>query len=209
MLSSDAENTAVHDFATQAEKDSLSKKLAETFDWLHDNAEKADEATLRQKRADLLYVSKTASSNTGTCGDGEADLRKRSDLEQPIIFRFNERQARGKAVDDFQQAMFSARAFYTEATKNNTAAIEAQELATPENPVAPPKFTDEELKSVADLMKENEVWMDSLMETQVKLDLEDDKTKDPVIFTKDLNEKGKALQMTVCPIRCAKCGPKV
>ena len=54
LLSSDSENTAVHDFATQAEKDALSKKLAETFDWLHDNAEKADEATFRQKRTDLL-----------------------------------------------------------------------------------------------------------------------------------------------------------
>lgn len=47
------------------------------------------------------------------------------------------------------------------------------------------------------MMKDNEVWMDELMETQVRLDLEDDKTKDPVIFTKDLNDKGKALQMTV------------
>lgn len=95
--------------------------------------------------------------------------------------------------------MFSARAFFVEATKNNTAAIEAQESATPESPVAPPKFTEDELKSVETLMKENEVWMDSLMETQVRYDKVDDKTKDPVIFTKDLNEKGKALQMTVNP----------
>lgn len=102
-------------------------------------------------------------------------------------------------MDDFQQAMFSARAFFVEAHKNNTAAIEAQASATPEKPVAPPKFTDEELKTVEVLMKENEVWMDGLMETQVQLDREGDLTKDPVIFTKDLDEKGKALQMTVSP----------
>jgi hypoxia up-regulated 1 len=93
--------------------------------------------------------------------------------------------------------MFSARAFFVEAHKNNTAAVEAQGSATPENPVAPPKFTEEELKAVEVLMKENEVWMDELMETQVQLDRADDKTKDPVILTKDLNEKGKALQMSV------------
>ena len=97
--------------------------------------------------------------------------------------------------------MLSARAFHEEATKNNTLALEAQEASTPEAPVAPPKFTSEELKEVEVLMKENEVWMDSLMETQVRLDLEDDKTKDPVIFTKDLNDKGKALQMMVSPVQ--------
>lgn len=193
LLSAEAENTAIHDFGTQAEKDKLAGLLAETFDWLQDNAEKADETTLRKKRSDLLFVplllllSWTRIARSPT----------RSDLEQPIIFRFNERQTRGKAVDDFQQAMFSARAFFVEAHKNNTAAIEAQESATPENPVAPPKFTEEELKTVEVLMKENEVWMDELMETQVQLDREDDKTKDPVILTKDLNEKGKTLQMTV------------
>lgn len=116
-----------------------------------------------------------------------------------MITRFNERQTRGKAVDDFQQAMLSARAFHVEATKNMTQALEAQESSTPENPVAPPKYTAEELKEVEVMMKENEVWMDGLMETQVRLDMEDDKTKDPVIFTKDLNDKGKALQMTVSP----------
>lgn len=93
--------------------------------------------------------------------------------------------------------MLSARSFHVEATKNNTLAIEAERASTPEKPVAPPKYTEEELKAVEVLMKENEVWMDSLMEDQVRLDLEDDKTKDPVIFTKDLNEKGKTLQMTV------------
>lgn len=44
-------------------------------------------------------------------------------------------------------------------------------------------------------MKELEVWMDGLMTEQVKLD--GDNTKDPVIFTKDLDEKGKTLQMMV------------
>jgi hypoxia up-regulated 1 len=54
LLATDAENTAIHDFAKPDEKAKLAKLLAETFDWLHDNAEKADEATLRKKRDELL-----------------------------------------------------------------------------------------------------------------------------------------------------------
>lgn len=116
-------------------------------------------------------------------------------LEGPIVIRFNEMQTRGKAVEDFQQAMFAARTFFVEAHKNNTEAIEAGKEATPENPVAPPKYTEDELKNVETLLKENEVWMDERMKKQVKLD--NDPRADPVIMTADLNSKGKHLQMTV------------
>jgi hypoxia up-regulated 1 len=51
--------------------------------------------------------------------------------------------------------------------------------------------------TVETLMKDNEKWMDPLMEVQVRLDKEGDHTQDPVILTKDLNEKGKLLQSTV------------
>lgn len=111
------------------------------------------------------------------------------------MIRFTEYQTRGKAIEDFQQAMFAGRSFYVEAQKNTTEALEAAKEATPEKPVAPPKFTDDELNLVKNLLKENEVWVDGLMEQQVKL--ESDKTKDPVILTKDLNERGKRLQSTV------------
>lgn len=116
-------------------------------------------------------------------------------LEAPIVVRFNEMQTRGKAIADFQQAMFAGRAFLEEAQKNNTAALELAKDATPEAPVAPPKFTEEELKVVQDILKENEVWMDTRMEKQVKID--NDPTKDPEIYTKDLNDKGKRLQSAV------------
>lgn len=149
----------------------MSSLLKETFEWLSDHAERADEKSLRIKRSDL------------------------EKLESPIILRFTEKQSRPKAVEDLQQAMFSARAFFIEAQKNHTAAIEAAESVTPEKPVAPPKYTAEELKTVETLLKENEVWMDEKMTEQVKL--EEDRTKDPVILTKDLNAKGKNLQMTV------------
>jgi hypoxia up-regulated 1 len=56
LLADDAENTAIHDFAKKDEKAKLKQSVAETFDWLQDNAEKADEVTLRQKRQALLYV---------------------------------------------------------------------------------------------------------------------------------------------------------
>jgi hypoxia up-regulated 1 len=170
----------------------LKKSLGETFDWLQDNAESADEVTLREKRQALLYVQSLLRISGG--------MLTSSDVEQPIIFRYTERQTRGKAVDDFQTAMLSARAFFVEAQKNQTIAIEAQEASTPEAPVAGPKFTKEELEVVEGLMKDNEKWMDPLMEVQVRLDKAGDNTEDPVIFTKDLNERGKLLQTTVCPI---------
>ena len=56
LLADDAENTAIHDFAKKDEKAKLKQSVAETFDWLQDNAEMADEITLRQKRQALLYV---------------------------------------------------------------------------------------------------------------------------------------------------------
>lgn len=188
LLADDAENTAIHDFAKKNEKAELKKTLGETFDWLNDNAESADEVTLRQKRQALLYVVFVYEQGSELMN---------SDVEQPIIFRYTERQTRGKAVDDFQTAMLSARAFFVEAQKNNTQAIEAQEKSTPEAPVAGPKFTKEELEVVEVMMKDNEKWMDPLMEVQVRLDKAGDNTEDPVILTKDLNERGKTLQTTV------------
>lgn len=104
-------------------------------------------------------------------------------------------QTRGKAVEDFQQAMFAARAFFVEANKNNTQALELAKNATAESPVAPPKFTEDELKVVEVLLNENEAWIDERMEKQVKIDM--DPTKDPEIYTKDLNDRGKKLQSTV------------
>ncbi|OCF36427.1 hypoxia up-regulated 1 [Kwoniella heveanensis BCC8398] len=173
LLSDDAENKALHEFATEQEKKTLRKSVDETMEWLGEEAERADEKTLRQKRADL-----------------EA-------LEAPVIFRFSEYQVRGKSIEDFQQAMFASRSFLVEARANYTAALKAAESATPENPVAPPKYTEEELKNVEDMMKDNEVWMDRLMQDQVKIDASGDKTKDPVITSKELDERGKRLQTTV------------
>ena len=157
------------DYSTESERSTLSKLLHETFEWLTDNAERADEKVLRAKRSDL------------------------ESLESPIIVRFTERQTRGKAIEDFQQVMFSARAFFIEAHKNNTSAKEGE--STSDKPIAPPKYTDDELKMVEEMLKENEAWMDAKMAIQVKQ--EDDLTKDPVILTKDLNERGKRLQVTV------------
>lgn len=88
--------------------------------------------------------------------------------------------------------MFSARTFSVEARKNTSEALEA---ATPEKPVAPPKYTEEELSMVETMLKDNEVWIDEKMKVQTKLN--EDATNDPVILTKDLNERGKKLQMTV------------
>jgi hypoxia up-regulated 1 len=102
---------------------------------------------------------------------------------------------RPKAIEDFQQAMFAARHFFVEASKNNTEAIAAVEAATEDEPATPPKFTPEELEVVEKMLKEYEHWMDSGMSQQVVLD--ETKTSEPLVLVKDLESKGKLLQATV------------
>lgn len=53
LLQPEPEIKALKDFSTESERAVLSKALAETFEWLSDNAERADEKTLRSKRSDL------------------------------------------------------------------------------------------------------------------------------------------------------------
>ncbi|KAK4684151.1 hypothetical protein P7C73_g6049, partial [Tremellales sp. Uapishka_1] len=171
LLSPDADNKALHEFATTSERESIKKLVGETMEWLGDEAERAEEKVLRKKRSDL------------------------ETLERPVIVRFRETQTRGKAIEDFQQAMFAGRAFLIEAHKNHTEVEEAVKSAPEDKPAAPSKYTDDELKDVQKMLKDNEVWMDDLMKVQVTL--EDDKAKDPVIFTKDLEERGKSLQAFV------------
>ena len=91
--------------------------------------------------------------------------------------------------------MFKAKAFLDEALVNNTEALKAAETATPEAPVAPPKFTEAELKAVEDMLKEYETWIDTRMTKQSAI--EDKLYMDPEIYVKDLNDKGKLLQATV------------
>ncbi|WVQ70033.1 uncharacterized protein L199_008257 [Kwoniella botswanensis] len=171
LLSPDSDIKALHEYATQAERDKIRDLVDKTMEWLGDHAETADEKTLKGKRSDL------------------------ESLELPILKRYKEYLHRPKALEAFQQAMFASRSFLSEARKNNTEALKAAGSATDENPAIPPKYTEEELKDVEDQMKENEQWIDGLMKDQVKI--EDDKTKDPVIMAGDLDERGKKLQMTV------------
>ncbi|KAL7419623.1 lumenal Hsp70 protein [Cryptotrichosporon argae] len=171
LLSPEADNRALAEFGTEKERAALGALLQETFAWLADEADRADAKTLIAKRAAL------------------------ETLEAPVIRRFTEWRTRGKAIDAFQAAMFAGRAFLVEARANVTAARAAEAAATAELPVAPPKYTDDELDAVAALLKDNEEWMDGLMKVQVTL--EGDKTADPVIMSKDLDERGKKLQMTV------------
>ncbi|RXK35481.1 hypothetical protein M231_07259 [Tremella mesenterica] len=171
LLDDDAENRALHEFATKEEREKMGKLMRESFEWLGEHAERADEMTLKLKRAAL------------------------ESLEAPIILRYKEHTARPRAIDDFQQAMFSARAFFVEAHKNNSLALESISTAPSDKPVPPPRYTEEELKVVEDMLKDNEKWIDGLMVKQVKI--EGDKTKDPVILSKDLDDRGKRLQNTV------------
>ncbi|KAL0254068.1 hypothetical protein I308_101447 [Cryptococcus tetragattii IND107] len=181
-LNNDDGPTALTDFSTPAEQQALKKLLDETFEWLGENDEVAEEAKLRRKLAEL------------------------EGLERPVVFRYNEYRARDKAVADFQQAMHLARAFLIDAQANYTKAMEAATTATPEDPVAPPKHTEEELKAVDELLKEYTQFIDEKMKVQVTLD--GDKTKDPVITVRELEEKGRRLQATVLTLQNKKAPRK-
>jgi hypoxia up-regulated 1 len=54
FLSPDSDNKALRAYSTEEERTKLSNLLAQTFEWLGDNAEKADEKTLRAKRTELM-----------------------------------------------------------------------------------------------------------------------------------------------------------
>ncbi|WVO20849.1 uncharacterized protein IAS62_002149 [Cryptococcus decagattii] len=181
-LNNDDGPTALTDFSTPVEQQALKKLLDETFEWLGENDEVAEEAKLRRKLAEL------------------------EGLERPVVFRYNEYRARDKAVADFQQAMHLARAFLIDAQANYTKAMEAATTATPEDPVAPPKHTEEELKAVDKLLKEYTQFIDEKMKVQVTLD--GDKTKDPVITVRELEEKGRRLQATVLTLQNKKAPRK-
>nr|KIR46565.1 hypoxia up-regulated 1 [Cryptococcus bacillisporus CA1280] len=181
-LNNDDGPTALTDFSTPVEQQALKKLLDETFEWLGENDDVAEEAKLRRKLAEL------------------------EGLERPVVFRYNEYRARDKAVADFQQAMHLARAFLIDAQANYTKAMEAATTATPEDPVAPPKHTEEELKAVDELLKEYTQFIDEKMKVQVTLD--GDKTKDPVITVRELEEKGRRLQATVLTLQNKKAPRK-
>lgn len=170
-LSDEPDSKALFDFGTEEERKRLSDGVAEAFDWLHEYAESAP------------------------VGDLVSRLTQLETLEAPIATRYKEWMARPTAVEKFQQAMHAARAFVLAATENRTNALKAAETATEESPVAPPKYTEEELLKVATMLKEYENWIDPLMTEQVKLN--DNMKADPVIFSKDLDDKGKALQIYV------------
>ncbi|ODO10822.1 hypothetical protein I350_01420 [Cryptococcus amylolentus CBS 6273] len=168
---SDYEPTALKDFSTPAEQTAIKDLVAKTFEWLNDVGDQATERELRTKYTALEI------------------------LERPPVFRYNEYTARDGAVADFQKAMRLAASFFIEAKGNWTEAIEAARNATPEDPATPPKYTKEELGALDDMLREYTKWIDELMPEQLKLD--EDKTKDPVIKVRELEEKGKNLQATV------------
>ncbi|WVQ78425.1 hypothetical protein IAT38_000511 [Cryptococcus sp. DSM 104549] len=171
FLSPDSDNRSLQEYSTLKEQKALKKLTDESLEWLNEFGETAEEEVLREK------------------------LKALETLESPIVFRFTEDHKRGKAVEDFSQAMHAARKFHDEALANTTSALALAASATPEDPVAPPKYTLEELKMVDEMMEANTEWIDRLMEVQVKLD--GDRTKDPVVTSAELDERGKRLQATV------------
>lgn len=171
LLSDEAEHKNVHAFSTKEERKAIQNLVSSTLDWLHENAEDANVQTLIGKRTAI-----------------EA-------LEEPIVTRFTEFEARPIAVTNFRTALYAGRAFVDEARENVTKALEAAKSAPEDQPVAPPRYTEAEIKGVEDLIVESGDWLDTLMKDQIKLN--EDKTSNPVIFAKDLDERGQKIQAAV------------
>lgn len=172
MLDEDEEaHKNLHTFSTKQERDAIKNLVVSTLDWLHENAEDANVQTLIGKRTAI-----------------EA-------LEEPIVTRFSEYETRPKALTNFRTALYAGREFVDEARQNVTEALEAAKNASEDKPVAPPRYTEAEIKAVEDMIVDGGAWLDNLMVEQIKI--EDDKTANPVIFTKDLDERGQKIQAAV------------
>lgn len=172
LLDENEDHKAIQEFSTKAERKTLSSLVADTFDWLHENAESANVETLIGKKVAI------------------------ETLEAPIATRFQEWNERPKAIDNLQTALLVGKEFVTEARANNTAAEEAvKEAEARGDTAAPPKFTEAEIVEVEKLLNEVGEWVDENMKEQVKIN--DDKTANPVIFCKDIEERGKQLQAAV------------
>lgn len=171
LLNDEEEHKNVHAFSTKEERKTISSLVSSTLDWLHENAEDANVQTLIGKRTAI-----------------EA-------LEAPIVTRFTEFEARPTAVTNFRTALYAGRAFVDEARENVTQALEAAKNASEDAPVVPPKYTEAEIKAVEELIDDGGSWLDELMKDQIKLN--DDKTSNPVIFAKDLDERGQKIQAAV------------
>lgn len=172
MLEDELEHKAVQDFSTEAERNALTKLLAETFEWLHEYAESANVETLLGKKLAI------------------------ETLENPIATRFEEYNARPDAQQALHVALLVGKEFVKEARANNTAALEAVKEAEARGDVAPPpKYTDAEIDDIVKLLKDVGTWFDENMKEQVKL--HEDKAANPVIFVKDMEEKGKQVQSAV------------
>lgn len=48
-----SDNKALEEFATKDEREAMKKAMGEAFEWLAEEAEVADEASLRKKRTDI------------------------------------------------------------------------------------------------------------------------------------------------------------
>ncbi|KAJ9094363.1 hypothetical protein QFC19_007971 [Naganishia cerealis] len=162
MLGEDAPNKALQDFSSSHEKNALSKAVEEAFEWMAEHIEAAETAILHKKREVI-----------------EA-------MEKPIIKRFQEYNGRGKAIEDFQKAIFASQTWLDEAFKNVTEAISAGNLT---------RWTKEELEGVKTMLQEYESWAKEKMAAQKAVG--EAMHVDPVLLNADLESRGRALQSHV------------
>jgi hypoxia up-regulated 1 len=103
-------------------------------------------------------------------------------LERPVVHRYQEIEAFPQALNISQMWNWSTRLFLTDAYNNLTAEAEAGQ---------PSKWTREELEGLEKALKEHETWLHVWVEKQKSVKM----NQDPVIETKEMKARAKALEL--------------
>jgi hypoxia up-regulated 1 len=103
-------------------------------------------------------------------------------LERPIVHRYQEIEAFPQALNISQMWNWSTRLFLTEAYDNLTAEAAAGQ---------PSKWTKEELEGLEKALREHETWLHVWVEKQKSVK----RNEDPVIETKEMKARAKALEL--------------
>ncbi|KAK0447909.1 Hsp70 protein-domain-containing protein [Desarmillaria tabescens] len=102
-------------------------------------------------------------------------------LERPIVHRYTEIANFPQALNNSQMWNWSTRLFLTEARQNLTREL-AEDL--------PSKWTKEELDALEKTLKEHETWLNTWVEKQKSVKL----NEDPVIETTEMKARAKVLE---------------
>lgn len=174
LLQEDGE-TPFRRCSKEAERQAMREKLEETFAWMHDHADDATTAELRERKAALEYVL------AGNDHLSDADVHVTRKLENPVTHRYTEVQEFPIALNNSQKWNWSTRLFLTDAHAKLDEELASGEVG---------KYTKEELAALEKTLKEHEVWLNDVVEKQKLVTTCDD----PAVESKELYARSKVLE---------------